>query len=85
MYQIEYSSTGLPPDWEPVPDSTPHSTLEEAKEDARRVWVGTGPERDWVRVIRQGAKRPVLVFLGGKFRINMNRWQRVPVRRTGDE
>lgn len=84
MYQIQYSSTGLGPDWEPVPDSQPRQTPEEAKEDARVAWQMTGTQRDWVRVIRQGAKRPVFVFMGGKFRVNFNKWQRVPSRRNDD-
>ena len=81
MYRVEYSSTGLGPDWEPVPDSKPLSTAEEAKEEARVAWAQTGVLRDWVRVIRDGARRPVFVFMGGKFRVNMNKWQRAPCRR----
>jgi hypothetical protein len=81
MYQIQYSSTGLGPDWEPVPDSRPSETVEEAKEEARIAWSRTGTRRNWVRVIREGACRPVLVFMGGKFRVNLNKWQRVPSRR----
>jgi hypothetical protein len=84
MYQIQYSSTGLGCDWEPLPDSQPRPTAEEAKEDARIAWAQTGVIRDWVRVIREGARRPVFVFMGGRFRVNMNKWQRVPARRIGD-
>jgi len=80
-YRIEYSSTGLGPDWEPIPDSRPIPTVEEAKEEARVAWSSTGVLRDWVRVIREGARRPVFVFMGGKFRVNMSKWQRVPSRR----
>lgn len=81
MYNLEYSSTGLGPDWEPVPDSKPLPTAEEAKEAARIAWAKRGVNREWFRVIREGARRPVFVFLGGQFRINMNKWQRVPSRR----
>jgi hypothetical protein len=81
MYKIEYSSTGLGPDWEPVPESTVRPTYEQAKEDARVAWAKTGEDRDWVRVIRDGAKRPVAVFMGGRFRLNCAQWQRVPARR----
>ena len=80
-YRIEYSSTGLGPDWEPVPDSKPLPTADEAKEQARIAWSSTGVFRDWVRVIREGARRPVFVFMGGRFRKNLNKWQRIPSRR----
>lgn len=81
MFKIQYSSTGLDPDWEEVPESYVRPTAEEAKEDARVAWVQTGENRDWVRVIREGAKKPVAVFMGGKFRLNCGQWQRVPFRR----
>lgn len=84
MYSIEHSSTGLGPDWEPIPESTPRPTAEEAKEDARIAWAQTGTQREWVRVIREGARRPVFLFMGGNYRINCNRWQRVPSRRIGE-
>jgi hypothetical protein len=81
MYKIEYSSTGLDPDWEQVPESTTRPTPEQAKEDARIAWASQACKRDWVRVIREGANRPVFVFMGGKYRINFGKWQRVPARR----
>lgn len=84
MYNIEYSSTGLGPDWEPVPDSRPQPTVEQAREEARLAWEQTGTKRDWVRVIREGALRPVFVFMGGRYRVNLNKWQRIPARRIDD-
>ena len=82
-YRIEYSSTGLGPDWEQVPDSQPRPTADEAKEDARCAWSSTGTARDWYRVIREGACRPVFLFMGGRYRLNACKWQRVPARRIG--
>jgi hypothetical protein len=83
MYRVEYSSTGLNSDWEQVPESSVRPTAEQAKEDARVAWAHSGVERDWVRVIREGARRPVHVFMGGRFRLNACKWQRVPSRRLG--
>ncbi len=84
MYKIEYSASGLGSEWEAVPESGVRCTAEEAREEARVVWSRTGTDRDWVRVIREGAKRPVFVFLGGRFRVNMGRLQRIPSRRCTD-
>lgn len=83
MFRIEHSSTGLGPDWEPIPESKPHPTPEEAREEARCAWASQACKRDWVRVIREGAKRPVFLFMGGRYRINSGKWQRVPARRIG--
>lgn len=52
-------------------------TLGVLKTLAEHVWAKNPDHRPHVRIIREGAERPVLVWSGGKFRRNwLGKWQR---------